>query len=184
MNVGDNNKFEESFSNWEYDIQQYVSDNSSTLPDQVKVAVLMSRTRGPLQQHLHPNAGASPTYAEIRATITEYPRVYTTFSTLQQNPSSAVSTNYSGGTAPKKEKARTKEIRARKATKEKVTKATANTNRHLITHKEKAKEKKLDKECLSKNNSSTKEKESHRASQQDKEKDQSYATNVANQGTQ
>ena len=73
----DSNNFEESFSNWEYDIQQYKSDNSTALPDQVKVAVLMSRTRGPLQQHLHLNAGASPMYAEIRTTITEYQRAHT-----------------------------------------------------------------------------------------------------------
>ena len=73
------------------EIQQYESDNSTSLPDQVKVAVLMNRTRGPLQQHLHLNAGASPTYAEIRTTITEYQRAHTTFSRLQQNPSSAVS---------------------------------------------------------------------------------------------
>ena len=96
----DSNNFEESFSNWEYDIQQYESDNSTALPDQVKVAVLMNRTRGPLQQHLHLNAGQSPTYAEIRTTITEYQRAHTTFSRLQQNQSSAVSTNYNGGSAP------------------------------------------------------------------------------------
>ena len=60
----------------------------------------MNRTRGPLQQHLHLNSGASPTYAEIRTTITEYQRAHTTFSRLQQNPSSAVSTDYNGGTAP------------------------------------------------------------------------------------
>ena len=48
----DTNNFEESFSNWEYEIQQYESDNSTNVPDQVKVAVLMNRTRGPLQQHL------------------------------------------------------------------------------------------------------------------------------------
>ena len=50
----DANNFEESFSNWEYEIQQYESDNSTNLPDQVKVAVLMNRTRGPLLQRLHP----------------------------------------------------------------------------------------------------------------------------------
>jgi len=60
----------------------------------------MNRTRGPLQQHLHLNAGASPTYAEIRTTITEYQRAHITFSRLQQNPSPAVSTNYNGGAAP------------------------------------------------------------------------------------
>ena len=96
----DTSNFEESFSNWEYEIHQYESDNSTRLPDQVKVAVLMNRTRGPLQQHLHLSAGASPTYTEIRTTITEYQRAHTTFSRLQQNPSSAVSTNYNGAAAP------------------------------------------------------------------------------------
>ena len=38
----DANSFEESFSNCEYEIQQYESDNSTNLPDQVKVAVLMN----------------------------------------------------------------------------------------------------------------------------------------------
>ena len=60
----------------------------------------MNWTRGPLQQHLHVNAGASPTYAEIRTTITEYQLAHTTFSRLQQNPSPAVSANYNGGAAP------------------------------------------------------------------------------------
>ena len=96
----DSNNFEESFSNWEYKVQQHESDNSTNPPDQVKVAVLMIRTRGPLKQHVHLNAGASPTLAEIRTTITEYQRAHTTFSRLQQNPSSAVSTNYNGGAAP------------------------------------------------------------------------------------
>ena len=94
------NNFKESFSNWEYEIQQYESDNTTNLPDQVKVAVLMNRTRGPFKQHLHLNAGASPTYSEIRTTITEYQRAHTTFSRWQQNLSSAASTNYNGGVAP------------------------------------------------------------------------------------
>jgi len=40
----DTNNFEESFSNWESEIQQYESNNTTNLPDQVKVAVLMNRT--------------------------------------------------------------------------------------------------------------------------------------------
>ena len=88
----DSNNLEESFRNWEYDVQQYKSDNNAQVTDQVKVAVLMNRTRGPLRQHLNLNAGASSTYAEIRTTITEYQRAYTTFR-LQQNPSSPVCTN-------------------------------------------------------------------------------------------
>ena len=95
----DHNNFEESFSNWEFELQRYEADNTTRLPDQVKIAVLMNETRGPLQQHLHLNAGTSPTYAEIRATIMEYYRTTMAFTRLQQQ-SSAVSSNLGGGTAP------------------------------------------------------------------------------------
>ena len=65
----DHNNFEESFSNWEFELQHYEAANTTRLPDPVKIAVLMNETKGPLQQHLHLNAGASPTSAQIRATI-------------------------------------------------------------------------------------------------------------------
>ena len=98
----DSNNFEESFCNWEYELQRYEHDNSTTLPDQVKIAILMNETKGALQQHLHLNAGATPTYTAIRTTIMEYYRATTALTRLQQqqNPSSSVSTNYNGGTAP------------------------------------------------------------------------------------
>ena len=95
----DHNNFEESFSNWEFGLQRYEADNTTRLPDQVKIAVLLNETRGPLQQHLHLHAGTSPTYAEIRATIMEYYRTTMAFTRLQQH-SSAVSSNLGGGTAP------------------------------------------------------------------------------------
>ena len=94
----DHNNFEESFSNWEFDLQRYENDNTTRLPDPVKIAVLMNETRRPLQQHLQFNAGAAPTYAEIRPTIMEYYRT-TAFTRLQQQ-SAAVSSNLGGGTAP------------------------------------------------------------------------------------
>ena len=96
----DNNNFEESFSTWEFELARYERDNSAQLPDQVKIAVLMNETTGPLQQHLHLNAGTTPTYAEVRATIMEYYRTTTAFSRLQQHLSSAVVTNLGGGPAP------------------------------------------------------------------------------------
>ena len=95
----DHNNFEESFSNWEFELQRYEADNTTRLPDQVKIAVLMNETRGPLQQHLHLNAGTAPTYAAIRATIMEYYRTTMAFTRLHQQ-SSAVSSNLGGGTAP------------------------------------------------------------------------------------
>ena len=65
----DNNNFEESFSNWEFELNKYERDNNTQLPDQVKIAVLMNGTKGPLQQHLQLMAGATPTYTDVRATI-------------------------------------------------------------------------------------------------------------------
>ena len=96
----DTNNFEESFSTWEFELARYERDNNAQLPDQVKIAVLMNETTGPLQQHLHLNASATPTYAEVRTTIMEYYRTTTAFSRLQQQSSSAVSSNQGGGPAP------------------------------------------------------------------------------------
>ena len=96
----DNNNFEESFSNWEFELNKYERDNNTQLPDQVKIAVLMNETNGPLQQHLQLMAGATPTYTDVRATIMEYYRTTTAFTRLQQGASSSVATNYNGGAAP------------------------------------------------------------------------------------
>ena len=95
----DHNNFQESFSDWEFELQRYEADNATRLPDQVKIAVLMNETRGPLQQHLHLNAGTAPTYAAIRATIMEHYRTTMAFTRLQQH-TSAVSSHLGGGTAP------------------------------------------------------------------------------------
>ena len=81
-------------------MERYERDNNTQLPDQIKIAVLMNETTGPLQQHLRLNAGQSPTYPMIREITTEYYRTTTAFARLQQQASSAVSTNYNGGPAP------------------------------------------------------------------------------------
>ena len=94
------NNFEESFSTWEFEVERCERDNNTQLPDQVKIAVLMNETTGPLQQHLRLNAEQAPTYPIIREIITEYHRTTTAFARLQQQASSAVSTNYDGGPAP------------------------------------------------------------------------------------
>ena len=82
-----------------------------------------------------------------------------------------------------KEKENIKARKAKRATKEKVTEATVNTKRETTPHSQQKEKERLDKECLSKDNM-TREKESPTASQQDKEKDKSFATNVDNQATQ
>lgn len=56
----DPNNFEESFSNWEFDVNRYEKDNNATLPDQVKIAILKRDQRTSAttlttecQQHTH-----------------------------------------------------------------------------------------------------------------------------------
>ena len=96
----DSNNFEESFSNWEFELNKYEQDNNTQLPNQVKIAVSMNETKGPLQQHLHLVAGATPTYTDIGYTIMEYYRTTTAFTRLQQGSPSSVSTSFKGGAAP------------------------------------------------------------------------------------
>ena len=99
----DPHNFEETFSTWEFELSQFEQDNGTTLPDQVKVAILLNETTGPLQQHLQLLAGTSQTYNATRETIMEYYRATTAFSRMQagqQAPSSSVGTSYNGGAAP------------------------------------------------------------------------------------
>ena len=62
----DEQKFEESFTTWEFQLSKYEQDNN-TLPDAVKIAVLLNETKRPLQQHLQLQAGNITTYAQIRS---------------------------------------------------------------------------------------------------------------------
>ena len=94
----DKNNFEESFSTWEFELQRFERDNGQTLPDSVKIAVLLNETSGPLQQHLQLLSGQSTNYARVKQTIIEYYRSTTAFSKLQQvrSQSSSVATSTHG----------------------------------------------------------------------------------------
>ena len=89
-------QFEEQFLRWEYDINRYEKDNGTALPDGVKIAILLNKTKGALQQHLQLRAGQITNYNEIRVVILDYYKTISAFS----RASSAVGTNYNGGTAP------------------------------------------------------------------------------------
>ena len=89
-------QFEEQFLQWEYDINRYEKDNGTALPDGVKIAILLNKTKGALQQHLQLRAGQITNYNEIRVVILDYYKTISAFS----RASSAVGTNYNGGTAP------------------------------------------------------------------------------------
>ena len=53
----DEQKFEESFTTWEFQLAKDEQDNHTPLPDAVTVAILLNETKGPLQQHLQLQAG-------------------------------------------------------------------------------------------------------------------------------
>ena len=94
------NNFEETFSQWEFELYKFERDNGQALPESVKIAVILNEAKGPLQQHLRLLAGQSPTYNTVRTTIMEYYRATTAFNKLKQQTSSSVNTNHGGGTAP------------------------------------------------------------------------------------
>ena len=87
--------FEENFLQWEYGVARYELDNGQALPDTVKSAMLLSETKGALQQHLQLRAGQVTTHAAMRSSVVEYYRATTTLSKLKMmhNPST---NNYNG----------------------------------------------------------------------------------------
>ena len=64
------NKFEESFTTWEFEIARYERDNQAPIPDNIKIAILLNETKGPLQQYLQLRAGA------IHTTICRHSRTH------------------------------------------------------------------------------------------------------------
>ena len=65
-------QLEEHFLQWEYDINRYEKDNGAALPEGIKIAILLNKTKGALQQHLQLRAGQITNYIEIRAVLLDY----------------------------------------------------------------------------------------------------------------
>ena len=84
----DENKFEESFTTWKFQLAKYEQDNRTLLPDAIKIAILLNETKGPLQQHLQLQAGKITTYAQIRSLVVECHRAASQFVKLQAATSS------------------------------------------------------------------------------------------------
>ena len=90
----DENKFEESFATWEFQLAKYEQDSRTLLPDAIKIAILLNETKGPLQQHLQLQAGNVTTYAQIRSLVVEYHRAASQF----VKPQAATSSDNQGPT--------------------------------------------------------------------------------------
>ena len=86
----DEQKFEESFATWEFQVAKYERDNNTLLPDAVKIAAtLLNETKGPLQQRLQLQAGNVTTYTQIRSMVIDYYRATATFTRLQASHQAA-----------------------------------------------------------------------------------------------
>ena len=59
-------------------------ETSSRLSEDVKIAVLMEKTRGQLQEHLRQNASALDTYQDVKDVIVNYRKTKQSFN---KNPS-------------------------------------------------------------------------------------------------
>ena len=76
-------KFEESFTTWEFEIARYERDNPAPIPDNIKIAVLLNETKGALQQYLQLRAGTIQRYPDVHELILEYHRASTAFFKMQ-----------------------------------------------------------------------------------------------------
>ena len=77
-------KFEESFTTWEFEIARHARDSQAPILDNIKIAIPLSETKGPLQQYLQLRAGTMQRYADVRELILEYHRANTAFTRMQQ----------------------------------------------------------------------------------------------------
>ena len=81
--------FENSFNEWEGEIHRYDSEQSTPFPDEIKAGILISRTTGPLQEHLMLNTDVSTPYSQIKSTIIKYFKTGTLFHALRSKQSSS-----------------------------------------------------------------------------------------------
>ena len=132
-------QFEEQFLQWEYDINRYEKDNGTALPDGIKIAILLNKTKGALQQHLQLRAGQITNYIEIRAEQSSWTTTASTEAkdTTRDSTKATKEATTKQGTTRAKEKATQdpKDLDQARATKAKETTAKhkekeATTTRH------------------------------------------------------
>ena len=51
--------FDEAFASWEFEVNRYERKNKVTIPDSIKIAILLNETKGALQQHLQLTASST-----------------------------------------------------------------------------------------------------------------------------
>jgi hypothetical protein len=81
-------EFESNFNDFEAENEKYDRDQSSAFPDEVKIGVLLSRTSGPLHEHLLLNSDLSTPWNQIRTTVINYFQTNKTYKNLRNSQSS------------------------------------------------------------------------------------------------
>ena len=68
----DEEYYEDTLAAWEDEILKYEKATNSRLSDDVKIAVLMKKTQGQLQEHLPLNVASVARYHEVKGVVTNY----------------------------------------------------------------------------------------------------------------
>ena len=64
--------FENSFGQWESEIERYEKEQNSDSPSEIKIGILLSKAEGQLQQHLLLNTDLNTPYQQVRNIIVNY----------------------------------------------------------------------------------------------------------------
>ena len=91
-------QFEQDFQLWENLVAKYETESGTTLEESLKIAVMLNKTSGKLQEHLRLNAGLLKTYQSIRTCVVDYYKTAQTFKDLKAaaNPKQGDGINFVG----------------------------------------------------------------------------------------
>ena len=65
-------KLEDTLAAWEDEVLKYEKESNSRLSDDVKIEVLMIKTRGQFQEHLRLKVASSTRYHDVKGVVTNY----------------------------------------------------------------------------------------------------------------
>jgi len=80
------NAVEDTFSSWEDEIIKYEKETKTPISDYVKIGILMTEIKGPLQEHLRLHATTVTKYHDIKDIIVNYFRIKTHYYKNEQTP--------------------------------------------------------------------------------------------------
>ena len=76
--------FENSFNEWENEINRYDSESDSRFPDEIKIGILIHQTTGHLQHYLQLHTDTSTPYQDLRAIILRYFKTGSVYNQMHQ----------------------------------------------------------------------------------------------------